>query len=88
MLWLGAVVVFGVLNAVYDSQLGLAVAITIALGGITTTAITYLLSERVLRAATARAMMSRPPKRPVVPGRRLAQRDRVGPRHRRAAGGD
>ena len=68
VLWIGAVIVFGVLNAVYDSQLGLAVAITIGLGGITTTAITYLLSERVLRAATARAMMSRPPKRPVVPG--------------------
>ena len=39
-------------------QLGLAVAITVALGGITVTAFAYLLSERVLRAATARAMMA------------------------------
>ena len=68
LLWLVAVAVFGALNATYDPELGLAVAITVALGGITTTAFAYLLSERVLRAATARAMMARPPKRPVVPG--------------------
>ena len=68
VLWLVAVLVFGGLNASYDWQLGLAVSITVALGGITTTAFAYLLSERVLRAATARAMMARPPKRPVVPG--------------------
>ncbi len=68
VLWLAAVPVFGGLNASYDWQLGLAVSITVALGGITTTAFAYLLSERVLRGATAKAMMARPPKRPVVPG--------------------
>lgn len=68
VLWLVAVPIFGGLNASYDWQLGVAVSITVALGGITTTAFAYLLSERVLRAATAHAMMARPPKRPVVPG--------------------
>ena len=68
VLWLAAVVIFGALNTSYDGELGVAVAITVALGGITTTAFAYLLSERVLRAATAKAMMARPPRRPVVPG--------------------
>jgi adenylate cyclase len=68
VLWLGAVVIFGVLNSTYSGELGLAVATTTALGGITTTAIAYLLSERVLRGATAAAMAARPPRRPVVPG--------------------
>ncbi|MGZ5359050.1 MAG: adenylate/guanylate cyclase domain-containing protein [Solirubrobacterales bacterium] len=67
-LWAGAIVVFGVLNATYSGELGFAVALTIALGGITTTAFSYLLSERVLRGATAAAMVARPPRRPVVPG--------------------
>jgi adenylate cyclase len=68
VLWIGATVIFGVLNTTYSGQLGVAVATTTALGGITTTAIVYLLSERVLRSATAAAMASRPPRRPVVPG--------------------
>src|SRR5918996_666193 len=49
VLWLAAIPLFGALNTAYDSELGLAVATTILLGGITTTAIAYLLSERVLR---------------------------------------
>jgi len=68
VLWIAAVAIFGALNASYDGELGVAVAITVALGGITTTAFAYLFSERVLRAATARAMMAHTPKRPVVPG--------------------
>ncbi|MDP9228650.1 MAG: adenylate/guanylate cyclase domain-containing protein [Actinomycetota bacterium] len=68
VLWLVATVVFGILNASFSGQLGVAVAFTVALGGITTTGIAYLLSERVLRAATGRAMAARPPRRPVVPG--------------------
>ena len=68
VLWVGATLIFGALNATYSGELAVAVATTTALGGITTTAIAYLLSERVLRGATARAMMARPPRRPVVPG--------------------
>jgi adenylate cyclase len=67
-LWAAAIVVFGTLNATYSVELGLAVAITVLLGGITTTAIAYLLSERVLRGATERAILARPPRKPVVPG--------------------
>jgi adenylate cyclase len=67
-LWAGAAVIFGILNATYSDDLGVAVAITVLLGGITTTAIAYLFSERVLRAATAAAMAARPPRRPVAPG--------------------
>jgi adenylate cyclase len=68
VLWLAAIPIFGALNTAYDSELGLAVATTILLGGITTTAIAYLFSERVLRGATAAVMAARAPRRPVVPG--------------------
>ena len=68
VLWLAAIPIFGVLNSTYDGELGLAVATTILLGGITTTGIAYLLSERVLRGATAAVMTAAPPRRPVVPG--------------------
>jgi adenylate cyclase len=68
VLWAVAVPIFGVLNATYSSELGLSVAITIAIGGVTTSAISYLFAERVLRGATAAAMATRPPRRPVVPG--------------------
>ena len=67
-LWLGAVIMFGAINLGYSGELALAVSTTALLGGITTTAIAYLMTERILRAATARAMMARPPRRPVVPG--------------------
>jgi adenylate cyclase len=66
--WAGAIAIFGVLNATYSGELGFAVLVTVALGGITTTAIAYLLAERVLRGATGAAMAARPPRRPVVPG--------------------
>ncbi len=68
VLWIGATIIFGLLNTTYSGQLGLAVATTTLLGGITTTAIAYLFSERVLRGATAAAMAARSPRRPVVPG--------------------
>ena len=38
------------------------------LGGVTTSAAAYLLTERVMRAATARALAAGPPRRPYVPG--------------------
>ena len=68
VMWLVATVIFGALNTAYSGELGLAVATTVLLGGITTTSITYLLSERVLRGATAAVMAARAPRRPVVPG--------------------
>ena len=56
VMWLLAVVVFGALNTTYSLQLGVTVAVTVVLGGVTTCAVAYLLSERMLRAVTARAL--------------------------------
>lgn len=67
-LWLLATVVFTALNATFALGLGIVVAVTVLLGGVSTSAVAYLLSERVLRAATARALAARPPDRPLVPG--------------------
>jgi len=68
MMWFGGVLVFGALNSVYSIQLGLTVAVTTVLGGVTTCAVAYLLSERILRAATARALSYGAPARPALPG--------------------
>jgi len=69
ILWAAAAVIFGVINLVaFDPELGERVAITVLLGGVTTSAIAYLLAERVLRPAAARALASGVPDRPVRPG--------------------
>jgi adenylate cyclase len=67
-LWLGAAGLFGVLNSVYSGLLGVQVAITVAITGITTAACSYLLTERILRSAAARALGTGMPERPAVPG--------------------
>ena len=67
-LWALAIVVFSVINLNFAGSLAIVVAITVALGGVTTSAVAYLLTERVLRAATARALEAGPPRRPYVPG--------------------
>jgi adenylate cyclase len=69
VLWLAATLLFTVLNIVaFDARLGLSVGITVALGGITTSAFAYLASERLLRAASARVLAARTSSRPLVPG--------------------
>lgn len=68
VLWAGAVVLFGVINATFSLELGINVAITVALGGVTTCAIAYLLSERLLRATAARALAAGKPQRAGAPG--------------------
>jgi adenylate cyclase len=67
-LWLLAAVVFAALNAFFSPLLALAVGITVFNAGITTSAFAYLASERLLRAAAARALATRVPDRRVVPG--------------------
>jgi adenylate cyclase len=67
-LWVAAAGLFSALNTLFSPTLALSVAITVTLGGVTTSAIAYLLSERLLRAVTARALASGPPERPAVPG--------------------
>jgi adenylate cyclase len=69
VLWAVAVAVFVLLN-IRVSTLRLAVTVgeTILLGGITTCALSYLLSERILRRTAARVLGARPPKQRVLPG--------------------
>jgi adenylate cyclase len=61
LLWLGAVVVFTLVNATYDWLLGLGVGLTVALGGMTTSAAAYLLAELAQRPLAARALAAAPP---------------------------
>ena len=67
-LWSLAVVVFTALNAVFSVGLAIVVGIIVALGGATTSAIAYLLAERLYRPVIARALSKSPPQRPVTPG--------------------
>jgi adenylate cyclase len=56
VLWGVAVVAFTLLNASYSGLLALGVGLTVALGGATTSAAAYLLSELVLRPVASRAL--------------------------------
>ncbi|OZM82731.1 adenylate/guanylate cyclase domain-containing protein [Pseudonocardia sp. MH-G8] len=62
VLWALAVAVFVLLNLPYSVRLAISVGETILLGGITTCALAYLLSERILRRTAARVLAARPPK--------------------------
>ncbi len=67
-LWLIAVIGFTALNAVWSWLLAGIIAATTLLGGVTTCAAAYLLSERIMRAASARALAHGLPERRVLPG--------------------
>jgi adenylate cyclase len=67
-LWLLAIPVFVALNTVWSLLLAGIVAVTILLGGVTTCAAAYLLAERIMRSASARALAHGMPERPVLPG--------------------
>jgi len=67
-LWAGGTALFSVINGLRDAELIAPVVFTVALGGITTCATTYLLNERVLRPVAAVALSHDPPHRPLVPG--------------------
>jgi len=66
--WLLAAVLFGVLVGAESAAAGVRVAVTITLGGISTCAFGYLLSERVARPITAMALAAGPTDRPFAPG--------------------
>ncbi len=68
VLWLIAVVGFFALNATWSLLLAVIVSVTALLGGVTTSAMTYLLAERIMRAASARALAHGLPDGPVLPG--------------------
>ena len=67
-LWAGAAVVFAVVDARYSSSLALRLSVAIALTGLSTAACAYLLTERLLRPAAARALAGGMPERLAVPG--------------------
>jgi adenylate cyclase len=67
-LWLGAAGLFGGLDATYSAALGERVGVLVAITGLVTASCAYLLAERILRPAAARALRSRAPGRLVVPG--------------------
>jgi adenylate cyclase len=62
---LGALVAFSV---VISLEMAVHVASVIAMGGLTTVAVTYLLGERMMRPVIARALSFDPPQAPVGPG--------------------
>jgi adenylate cyclase len=62
VLWALAVTFFVLLNLRWSARLAMSVGETILLGGITTCALSYLLSERILRRTAARVLAARPPK--------------------------
>ena len=67
-LWLGAAIVFGILDGSYSAPFGLRVAVAVALTGLSTAACAYLLTERLLRPAASRALADEAPERLAVPG--------------------
>ncbi len=64
--WAVAALVFGLVNGEFLLPLGVQVALTIALGGLTTVSLTYLLAERVLRPAVTLAHAGSPEAPPVL----------------------
>ncbi len=67
--WAVAAVLFGVFNVFLLSPgIGLGIAIVIALGGLSTAALLYLMAERGARRLTAVALAAGMPGRPVAPG--------------------
>ena len=67
-LWTLAVGVFSALNATFSSALGVVVGLVVVLGGVTTSAVSFLLTERIMRPAVARALSHRAPRRPITAG--------------------
>ncbi len=67
-LWTLAIAVFFAVNAPFSMALAVVVAIIVWLGGLTTSAISYLLTERILRPVVARALSHRAPRKPVTLG--------------------
>ena len=83
-LWALAVVVFAAVNVVFSAGLALVVAIVVALGGMTTSAVAYLITERLLRPVVARALSRAPAREAGDRRHRDAVAGRVGAGHRRA----
>jgi adenylate cyclase len=55
-LWLGAAVIFGLVNLMTSPRVAFDIALTIVLGGFTTCTVAYLIAERIMRPVVSRAM--------------------------------
>jgi len=67
-LWLGAAVLFGIVNLPASPELGAHLAWTVVLGGVTVCAVAHLLLERELRPIMELALAAGPPARRAWPG--------------------
>lgn len=67
-LWFAGALLFSILNGILEIELLARVAFTVALGGLTTSAFTYLLAERITRPLAKAALAVRTVKRPRLPG--------------------
>lgn len=67
-MWLVAAAIFAVLNGLIEIELLPRVAFTVALGGLTTSAVTYLVAERITRPLAKAALSIRTVSRPKLPG--------------------
>jgi adenylate cyclase len=67
-LWLVAALLFGAINLTFSTTLGVRVAIEVTLTGLITASCAYLLTERILRPAAARALADGTDRRFAVPG--------------------
>ena len=68
VLWLLAAGLFALINGLVELRLLPRVLITVALGGLTTSAIAYLLAERITRPLARAALAVRTVQRPALPG--------------------
>lgn len=64
--WLIAAVLFAVID-LDAGGVSAIIAVAVLLGGCTTSALAYLLTERIFRPVTARALAGNPPTRPTRP---------------------
>lgn len=67
-IWFAAALLFSILNGLLDIELLARVAFTIALGGLTTSAFTYLIAERITRPLAKAALAVRTVQQPRLPG--------------------
>jgi adenylate cyclase len=67
-LWALAALLFAAVNLSESVEFGILVAVTVALGGCTTSALVYLLTERIYRPVTALALAGEPSDRMLAPG--------------------
>src|SRR4051812_998623 len=63
-IWCVGALIFAAINLSYSWRLAFSAATAVALGGMTTAALSYLFAERLLRPLTADALQRRAPQRP------------------------